>query len=115
MAHRGDAHRGDLPWWEKRIQWWAENGAGHNTPHIPHQWGANAGLCARCGRLAVSRVVASVDRLPGGGRVAGTLPPACEAHLDSVDAEYRKHRIAWAVAHREKRQARRAGMAEAAP
>ena len=112
---RPEAHRADLPWWEARIQWWAEHGAGNCTPHIPHQWGENAMLCARCGRSAVTRVTTSVDKLPGGGRVVGTLPPACEKHIASVDAEYRKHRIAWGVGVRDARRAAGASEAEAAP
>lgn len=112
---RPEAHRADLPWWEVRVQWWAEHGAGNGTPHIPHQWGENAMLCARCGRSAASRVTTAVDKLPGGGRVVGTLPPACEKHIASVDAEYRKHRIAWAIGVRDARRAAGASEAGAAP
>ncbi len=71
--------RGPLPGWDLRVRWWVQNGAGHGTPHVPHQWLARSPLmnCARCGDVATVG-----GRELGGGR---RKPPACPVCADEVD------------------------------
>ena len=76
--------RGPLPCWDQRVAWWAQNGAGHGTPHVPHQWLSQGPImnCARCGDAATTG-----DRQLGHGR---RKPPACPACAVEIDATFNR-------------------------
>lgn len=83
MGRLGGASNKDLPLWETRIRWWAANGAGRGTPHVPHQWGERGTLCAQCGAEADPFILRPETPLAG-TVFRGRWPPACRKHAASV-------------------------------